>query len=434
MNVEPPAGARIVEGRLRGARFLTDPCVQKIFALLDRDGEEARVVGGAVRDALIGAPVREVDFATTALPGVVAARAKAAELRTLPTGLDHGTITLLIEAHAFEVTTLREDVATDGRRAKVRFGRSFERDALRRDFTVNALSATADGRIYDYVGGLADLDARKLRFIGDPRTRIREDYLRSLRFLRFHAQFGEGDADPQALAAIVAERDGLENLSRERIRSELMKLLRARRAADAARLMSETGLAQQLLGGAAYPDRLAATIAIESATGAPADGLLRLAALAALVAEDADRLREKLRLANSEWVRLAAAAQALVALHGREAPPQDQDLRALLFNRGRRAAIDAAALAWAESDIDPKAENWLAALRFLREQEEPRAPFSGADLLTRGVPAGRQVGAILKNLQARWIRAGFPKDAATIARLLDEAAEAARRGPKSEER
>ena len=421
MSSDPSCAAQLVDGRLAGAQFLNDARVRTIFELLDRGGEEVRVVGGAPRDALLGVCAREIDFATTALPGVVEARAAASGFRTLPIGIEHGTVTVLVDGSPFEVTTLREDVTTDGRRATVRFGRSFEQDALRRDFTINALSVRSDGRLFDYVGGVPDLLARRLRFIGDPRTRIREDFLRSLRFLRFHSQFGEGEPDPEAIAAILAERDGLDQLSRERVRAEVMKLLTGARASETAALISEMGLLQNLSGGVGYPARLAKTIAVEGSLGAAPDAILRLAALCVLVTEDADRLQVKLRLANRERERLAAASRALVPLHGREGPPAEDELRAKIYLEGRSACADAVILAFAESRGAARQDDWLTALRFVLNETEPKQPFSGADVLARGVSAGREIGAILKDLQARWIRAGFPKDAASIKRLLDEA-------------
>ena len=198
------------------ADWLKKGAVADLLALLDRDGEEARVVGGAVRNTLLGEPVGDIDIATTALPTEVIRRAETAGFKAVPTGIEHGTITLVAQGHPHEVTTLREDVETDGRRAKVAFGRDWQRDAARRDFTMNALSLSRDGGVHDYVGGLADLDIRRVRFIGEPATRIAEDYLRILRFFRFHAAYGHGAPDAAGVAACVAARDGLVRLSRER--------------------------------------------------------------------------------------------------------------------------------------------------------------------------------------------------------------------------
>jgi poly(A) polymerase len=395
----------------------------RVLTLLDCDGEEARLVGGALRNALLERPVEEFDIATTATPQTVIARAKKAKLRSVPTGISHGTVMLLIEGKPFEVTSLREDIETDGRHAKVRFSRDFEADAKRRDFTMNALSMTREATLYDYVGGLADIEARKLRFIGDPAARIREDYLRILRFFRFAAAYAEGPLDAAAVLACMRERDGLARLSRERVRSEIMKLLAARRAGDVTREFCETGLLGPLLGAAPNPARLQNLLRF--AGDAPSDPLLGLAALAINLPEDAERLRERLRLSNPETERLVTAAVAFMCLHGLETPPLAPALLRLIFRFGRQAASDALALAAAESgaDITP----WREALAYARATKEPRLPFSGADLLARGVPEGRAIGDALKDLQERWIEAGFPGNPRRIAELLDEVASAVKK-------
>jgi tRNA nucleotidyltransferase/poly(A) polymerase len=220
------------------ARLVEQPELRRVLDALAVPGEETRLVGGALRNALLGRAVNEVDLATTLLPEDAMRRARAAGLKAVPTGIEHGTVTVVVHGTPFEVTTLREDVETDGRHAVVRFGRSFEQDAHRRDFTVNALSLGEDGRLHDYTGGVADLEAGRLRFIGDPGQRIREDYLRVLRFFRFSADYAEGPLDPAGLDASVRERDGLAILSRERIRTELLKLLTARRAAEILALLA----------------------------------------------------------------------------------------------------------------------------------------------------------------------------------------------------
>jgi poly(A) polymerase len=399
------------------AILLRDPVVVRIFAALDRDGDETRIVGGALRNALFGRPVHEIDLATTAPPDVIMARAGASSLRCIPTGIEHGTVTLLADGRTFEVTSLREDVETDGRRAKVRFGRDFETDALRRDFTMNALSMSEGGELFDYVGGLKDIAAKKLRFIGEPARRIREDYLRILRFFRFSADFGEGPLDPAGLVASMRERGGLASLSRERVHTELLKLFTARRAGEVTQDMSDAGLLGPLLAAAPNPARLRRAAAIDLA--APPDPLLALAALCLETREDAERLRERLRLSNAEFHRLERAAIVRLGLHGREDPPTQNDLRVLLFRHGRQAAQDALTLAQAEARAPVDAQ-WQNARTFLHDAPEPRLPYSGGDLLARGVPAGRAIGEALKDLQDRWIGAGFPEDPASVARLLDE--------------
>ena len=309
--------------------MLREGALARVLAALDGNGEETRLAGGAVRDLALGLTPGDFDLATTALPEIVIARARAAGLHFAPTGIAHGTVTVIADGRPFEVTTLREDVETDGRHAVVKFGRDFRADALRRDFTINALSLDAEGRVHDYCGGLADLQARRVRFIGDARQRIREDYLRILRFFRFSARFGEGALDAEGLAAAIAEREGLSILSRERVRAELLKLLVAPRAGEVVTTLCEAALLAPLLGGVENPARLRGLIALEAARGEPADALLRLAALSVVIVEDADRLREKLRLSNAEHERLAALAGALEALHGQSAPPALGELRAL---------------------------------------------------------------------------------------------------------
>jgi len=408
-RAEPPPAA---------AALLQDEALARIFAALDHGEDETRIVGGAVRDALLGRPVHEIDLATTLPPDSVVKRAEAAGLRCVPTGFAHGTVTLVVGGRGFEVTSLREDVETDGRHAKVRFGRDFAADAARRDFTMNALYLGHDGRLHDYVGGLADLADRRVRFIGDPSLRIREDYLRILRFFRFAAAYGEGPLDPAGLHASIRERDGLALLSRERVHGELRKLLVACRAVEIVAAMTEAGLLGPLLGSVPNPARLRRVVEI----GAPqaADPLLRLAALSVLVAEDADRLRERLRLSNAEHRRLEAAAEAGVALHGCEAPPDRLRLRNLLFCYGRQAACDAVVLAEADSR-GPSCSTWIEARAEAQDAAIPRLPVSGVDVLARGVANGPAVGLVLKAVEARWSEAGFPEERELALRMLDEA-------------
>lgn len=400
-------------------RLLDVPSLRRTLDLLNQDGEEARVVGGAVRNALMKRPVTDYDITTTATPDLVIARAKKAGLRTIPTGIAHGTVTLMVDGRPFEVTTLREDVETDGRRATIRFGRDFSLDARRRDFTINALSMGPDGRIHDYAEGLDDLAAGRVRFIGDAATRIREDFLRILRFFRFSADYAGGDLDADGLGAAIRERAGLGRLSRERVRQELLKLLMARRAVPAVTAMAEAGLLGPLLRSVPQPRRLARAVAIDP----DADAMLRLAALAAIVPEDAWRLRDCLRLSKVEAARIEGAAGVLTRLHGAGAAPAAGILRGLLFDAGRQAACDGLTLAWAQARATADATDWRSALRFLHDTPEQHLPFSGADLLARGIRPGKPLGDALKRLQANWIRAGFPRDAHTLAALLAEVSE-----------
>jgi poly(A) polymerase len=257
-----------------------------------------------------------------------------------------------------------------------------------------------------------------VRFIGEPDRRIAEDYLRILRFFRFSAEFGKGPLDPAGRSAAIRQRAGLARLSRERIRAELLKLLSARRAAEVCAEMSGDGLLHPLIGLVPNPARLQRVALI--APGSSQDPLLRLAAICVHVPEDAERLREQLRLSNAEAERLENAARALIGLHGQDDPPKPHELRVLLFHYGRQAAADAMVLAQAEARPGYEGE-WERARKFLAEAEEPRLPFSGADLIARGLTEGRAVGEALRELQTRWIKAGFPEDQASLARLLDEA-------------
>src|SRR5262245_52645555 len=276
---------------------------------LNADGEEARVVGGAVRNALMGEPLGDIDLATTAVPDEVMRRASAAGFKPVPTGIEHGTVTVVIDSRPFEVTTLREDVETFGRHASVRFGRDWRKDAERRDFTMNALSASTDGAVHDYVGGLDDLRMRRVRFIGEPAARIAEDYLRILRFFRFHAAYGHGAPDRAGVKACIEGRAGLAQLSRERVRMEMLKLLLARYASGALTTMSDAGLLLQVLGGVADLAAFERMTKIEAALRLSPDPVRRLGALAARIHEDAERLQQRLRLSNAEFERLTSMGE-----------------------------------------------------------------------------------------------------------------------------
>jgi poly(A) polymerase len=403
----------IRDGRLADRRVLDEGRLARALQALDGQGEETRLVGGAVRDLALGEKAGDFDLATTALPALVMRRARAAGFGVAPTGLAHGTVTVVVDSLPIEVTTLRQDVATDGRRAKVAFGRDFQADAMRRDFTINALSLGRDGVVHDYTGGLEDLAARRVRFIGDPSQRIREDYLRILRFFRFSARYGAGAVDAAGLRATIREREGLLILSRERVRAELLKLM--------ATAVCEAGLLGPLVAGQTDAARLGRLAAIEAYRGGGPDPLLRLAALAVLIEEDAERLRERLRLSNAEFERLAILAQALPSLHGLGAPPPYGALRLMLFERRRQGALDALTLAHADSGAAADDWRFADAYRFLADTPEPTLPITGADILARGVAGGRRIGATLKTLQALWIRAGFPREPEVLARLLDEA-------------
>lgn len=408
------------DGTLADRGLAGEPRLQRLLEVLNPAGEETRLVGGAVRNALIGLPAGDIDLATTLPPAGVVERAGSARLRTIPTGIAHGTVTVLVAGQPFEVTTLREDIETDGRHAVVRFGRDFAADARRRDFTVNALSADRHGRLYDTTGGLEDLARGRIRFIGDPAMRIREDYLRILRFFRFHATYGEGGLDATGLAACAEARDGLLRLSRERVRSEFLKLLAARGAAAVLSAMEEAAILDRVLGGPADVRRVSALVAFDA--GGPA--LPRLAALAARSREDVDRLRERLRLSNAETSQLLGIVAALDDFAAAaDRPPRTGALRAALFQHGRPVTTDALRI-WRASEAPPAdPPPWDAAARFLAETPEPVLPMSGGDLLARGI-SGPAIGAILARLRQAWSRAGCPEDRDEIASMLEQAIDA----------
>jgi poly(A) polymerase len=416
----------LADGKLRDQTPLQQGPLARALEALNGSGEETRLVGGAVRDLALGEGAFDLDLATTASTDEVIRRAKAAGFKVALTGVSHGTVTLIADGRPIETTTLRRDVETDGRRAKVAFGRDFAADAERRDFTINALSLSRDGTVHDTVGGLDDLAAGRVRFIGDPDQRIREDYLRILRFFRFSGRFAADGLDSEGLLAAIRARNGLARLSRERVRAELMKLIAAPRASEVVRTMGECGFLEPILGGLAYPGRFSRRIAIEAERGRGPDPVLRLAALGVVIPEDAERLRDRLRLANAEHERMRTAAAALINLHGIAAPPSADGLRALLFNSGREAARDALALAQADSGAPPADKAFAAADRFLDEAPIPKLPFSGTDLIARGLAGGPRVGRTLRAFQALWIRARFPGERDALERLLAEAtAEAA---------
>ncbi len=400
--------------------WLHDGPLPRLIGLLDRDGQEARVIGGAVRNALMRLPPGDFDVATTAPPDEVTRRAEAAGFKAIPTGIDHGTVTIVIEGKPFEVTTLREDVETFGRHAKVRFGRDWKRDAERRDFTMNALSVSADGAVHDYVGGLADLAARRVRFIGDAATRIAEDYLRILRFFRFHAIYGEGAPDPAGLHAAIVARGGLEQLSRERVRMELMKLLVAPRAGPALTVMAETGLLVQVLGGVPLLADFARMIEIEAALGLAPDPVRRLGALNVTIVEDAERLRARLRLFNAEHDRLASATEGW---RGITPAIGETAARVLVYRIGAERFTERVLLAFARSGVPASDAAWQALASLPGRWSAPTFPLRAADFIARGVEKGPALGAALTRAEEAWIAAGFPADAGAVAAIADAAAQ-----------
>jgi len=411
------------------AVWLGERHLQKLLAVLSADGKQARVAGGAVRNALLGEPVADVDIATTTLPDETMRRAESAGFRPVPTGIEHGTVTVVAAGRPYEVTTLRADVETDGRRAKVSFGRDWKADAERRDFTVNALYAEADGTVIDLVGGLADIGARRLRFIGDAEARIREDYLRILRFFRFFAWYGDGRPDADGLKACARLKEGLDRLSAERVWSELKKLLAAPDPSRALLWMRQAGVLSRVLPESEKwgIDAVHGLVGTGRDLGWPPDALLRLEAI---VPPDAARMKamaERLKLSREEARRLgnwafaapveAKATEMALAKALYRGEPQgtvDRLRLALASARARAAEDDEATMGGAMIE----AGGFSRLLAFAEKWERPVFPVKGADLAALGLPAGPKLGATLKQLEADWIESGFPpgRDA-----LLDRA-------------
>jgi poly(A) polymerase len=390
--------------------------VPRLIRAIGVEGDAVRVVGGAVRNWLIGLPPGDIDLATTAEPGLVAARAGGAGFKVVPTGIAHGTVTIVVDGTGYEVTTLRQDIVTDGRRAVVRFGRDWEADAARRDFTINAMSLSADGELFDYFGGRRDLADGKVRFIGEALTRVREDRLRILRLFRFHAIYARGEVDRAALSACIAEREGLADLSRERLRAEIMKLVVAPRAGATLQAMADCGLLGQVLGGvplAAGIDRLAA---VEAGLSMAADPVQRLASLAVLTREDALRLRERLALSNAEFRRLDGIG------HGWRLDPAAglAAAKQLLYAVGPRGFRDRVLVGFARSTADPADAAWRDLLALPERWTAPHFPVSGEDLQRRGFAAGPDLGTVLAMIRTRWMAADFPVARDRVAALLDE--------------
>jgi poly(A) polymerase len=401
---------------LDDAPWLTSGPAARVLGLLNGNGEEARVVGGAVRNALLGIPTGDIDIATTALPAEVIRRARAAGIKSVPTGIDHGTVTLVVDSHPFEVTTLRQDTETFGRKAKVAFGRDWVRDAERRDFTINGLSVDAGGIIHDHVGGYDDLVVRRVRFIGDPNQRIAEDYLRILRFFRIHAAYGQGEPDRAGYLACIDARAGLATLSAERVRMEMLKLMIADGAAEALVAMADGGLLLSIFGGVAYTGPFAAMVAAERALGLKADPVRRLGALAVAVTEDARRLAVRLRLTNSEtrtldsmghrWWRLAGMDQATA--------------RRRLYRLGADRYRDRLMLAWARAGVDTDPAPWRELATLPERWSAPKFPLKAADFVARGIAEGPALGHVLALAEDAWLAAEFPLDAAALKAIADQ--------------
>ncbi|MFL6789980.1 MAG: CCA tRNA nucleotidyltransferase [Bradyrhizobium sp.] len=401
---------------LADAPWLRSGPTARVLALLNDGGEEARVIGGAVRNALLRIPTGDIDIATTSLPDEVIRRAKAAGLKSVPTGIDHGTVTLVVEGQPFEVTTLREDTETYGRKAKVAFGRDWVRDAERRDFTINGLSVDAEGVVHDHVGGLDDIAARRVRFIGDPHQRIAEDYLRILRFFRMHASYGAGEPDRAGYLACISGRAGLAGLSAERVRMEMLKLVVAHGAVVAITAMADGGLLQPIFGGVCYTGPFAAMIAAERVLGLQASAVRRLGALTVAVTEDAKRVAARLRLSNAEAKAIDSMGHRWWRLVGMD----ETRARRLLYRIGEQAYRDRLMLAWARAGADSELAHWRELATLPQRWSAPKFPLKAADFVARGIAEGPALGHVLALAEDAWLAADFPQDQAALAAIADQ--------------
>lgn len=368
--------------RLRGAARLLDA--------LGADEGLTRYVGGAVRDELLDLPVSDVDLATRLKPEDVVDRLEAAKIRAVPTGIDHGTVTAVSNGHPFEITSLRRDVSTDGRRATVAFTDDWQEDAARRDFTINALSADpVTGQVFDYFGGTEDLLARRVRFIGDPLERIAEDHLRILRFFRFHARFGQGEPDAAALAACALRANDLMALSRERIADELLKLLSVTNPSPTVAVMLDHGILAPVLPEIQRPAILSLDFLIDAEREAAieADPVRRLAALLPREPDLAERIAARLKLSNKARKRLACAAE----------PDAPDNPRSIAYYFGTECAVDRLLLAGRPA-VAAEIAKWPA----------PKLPISGGKLIQRGLTQGPIVAKTLQSIERRWVESDFP--------------------------
>jgi poly(A) polymerase len=384
--------------RIEPQPWMTDKATQRVLDALEAAGGEgaARFVGGCVRDTLVGLPVADVDIATPLTPDRVIAALEAAGVRSVPTGIEHGTVTAVADRRPFEVTTLRRDVETDGRRAVVAFSEDWAEDASRRDFRLNALYVDREGRLFDYVGGgVEDALAGRIVFVGDAEQRIREDYLRVLRFFRFYAWYGKGGPDADGLAACARLKDGLAKLSAERISKELLRLLAAPDPKPAVRLMAETGVLAVLLPFSLELKRFEDMVAISE------DADLRLSALLADDPGIVAMAAERLRLANSQRDRLLAAASPVdLGLDPKAA-------RGAIYRAGPPVFADRVLRAWAANP-----ERAQEARRLLEQAAgwtPPRFPLGGGDVAALGIPMGPEVGRLLREVETWWIEQDFPE-------------------------
>ncbi len=403
--------------------WMTAPATRAVIEALEARGGRgcARFVGGCVRNALLGREIDDIDIATTLTPDEATAALEAGNLRVAPTGVEHGTVTAISDHRPFEITTLRRDVSTDGRRAVVAFTTDWTEDAMRRDFRLNALYLDPDGRLYDPTGeGLADAKAGRIVFVGDPMVRIREDYLRILRFFRFLAWFGRGEPDAAGLQACGALKGMLSGRSAERTQKEMLKLLAAEDPRVALRLMAATSVLSACLPFVKDLKRLEGMVEVGAALG-ETDPELRLAAMIPQDVKTAELAAERLRLSNAQRDRLAAAVGSEPRMVSWMSPRQ---LRRAVYRLGKGVFADRVKLAWAGSANRKSAEpQWRALLALAESWERPEFPVGGEDAKAACLPAGPQVGQALREVEEWWIDEDFPAQRELVLDRLTRVAE-----------
>ncbi len=398
--------------------WMTASATRRVIEALAKAGGQPRFVGGCVRDALLrrDGPDIDIDIATPLTPDRVVAALEAAGLRAIPTGIEHGTVTAIAEGRPFEITTLRRDIETDGRHAVVAFTTDWAEDAARRDFRLNALYADPDGALHDSTGhGADDAQAGRVVFVGDAETRIREDYLRILRYFRFFAHYGKGEPDPVALAACAALRSGLSGLSAERVAKELLKLMAAHDPRQAVRLMAESGVLSVVLPEVGDLGRFERLVGLETEMLFSCDAELRLAALLPDNALSATAAAKRLKLSNALKDRLVAACAGMVRIVSWMSP---REMRRGIWQLGAQAFRDQVLLAWAMSERSATASQWRMLLIYPETWTPPAFPISGDEIMAAGVPRGPLVGQVRREVEAWWLDLDFTDDKlAAIERL-----------------
>jgi poly(A) polymerase len=405
-------------------QFLQSPGLKKIFSLIESAGGEVRINGGAVRNAILGESVNDIDLSTTLLPEHASDCLMRGNIKIVPTGIEHGTITAIFEGKAFEITTLREDIVTDGRHAIVRFGTDWHADAMRRDFTINALYCDLAGRIYDPLNAYADLMARNVRFIGDPDQRIQEDRLRILRFFRFFAWYGKQRPDAESLKACVRHKDGLEHLSAERVWHELKRLLSAPDPVRALLWMRTSHILSLIVPESAKwgIDLVPPIVKQASNRGEKPDPVLRLMAMIPPEPEKAQTLARRLKLSNEESRRLENRASTPVP----DLQISRQALAELLYRHGQQTMLDHLRLENARLEHAAQSspgqswdQSFNTLLDFAISWQRPRFPVTGGDLIAAGYSPGPQMGRLLRQLETQWVNSGFKLDRSELLQFVD---------------